>query len=81
MGRHKLKRDWKMVTDVPQNMTRVAQNRVRFMLLNFHVIDFDLMRLAVSAYLQGIADAAEVAFNQGFVPQGIEVFNDIGSGI
>jgi hypothetical protein len=68
------------VFDDPPSMVRVAEQRTRSMLIEFRAINFDLHRLVVSAYLQGVNDAAQVAFNQGFVPPGCE-FIDRGEGI
>jgi hypothetical protein len=73
-------RSWRVAFDDPPSMVRVAQQRTRFMLIEFRAIDFDLHRLVVSAYLQGVRDTALVAFNQGFVPPGCE-FIDRGDGI
>jgi hypothetical protein len=75
-----LKRNWKLSTDDPPAMIAVAKRRTQFMLLEFRAIDFDLQRLVVSAYLQGVRDAATAAFGVGFVPPGCE-FIDRGEGI
>jgi hypothetical protein len=75
--------EFHMTTDDPPTMLKMAENRCRFMLHNLRMIDFDLMRLIVSAYMQGVVDTAQVAFQNGFIPPGYkpELFIDAGEGI
>ena len=64
-------RGWGMVSD-PPSAVRLAKSRCKFMLENLHMIDYDLKRLVISAYLQGATDMAEAAFRNGFIPPGCE---------
>ncbi len=40
-------------------VVRIAASRTRPLLLNWHLMDHDIRRLLVSAYLQGCRDTAE----------------------
>lgn len=75
--------EFHMVHDDPPAMLRLAENRCRFMLHNLRMIDFDLTRLIVSAYMQGIHDMGQVVLKRGFIPPGYESepFIDAGDGI
>lgn len=80
MGRRRRRGyEWWRADELPQSMIRLAERRCQFMLESLSMLDFDLKRLVVSAYLQGINDAAAVAFKNGFVPE--EMFKDLGAGI
>jgi hypothetical protein len=63
--------DFQMVRD-PEYIVNMARRRCAFMLKSLNMIDYDLTRLVVSAYLQGVHDAGVVSFNNGFVPPGCE---------
>lgn len=80
MGRHRKTKTWKYVSDDPPEILEIARKRTQFMLFNMAAIDFDLSRLLVSAYMQGVYDTAIVAFKNGFVPPGCD-FTDAGEGI
>jgi len=46
-------------------MIDAAERRVMPLLVNLRLMDFDLKRLLVSCYLQGVRDLAETLVNKG----------------
>ncbi len=43
----------------PEELVRIADNRVKNFLLHMSWINFDLRKLIISAYCQGVSDTAE----------------------
>jgi hypothetical protein len=64
----------------PQSLVRIADDRVRRFLLHFRLIDFDLRKLIISAYCQGVVDTAD-ALAQTNTILTVQPFIDEGLGI
>lgn len=47
--------------ETPEYATTLAGRRTAFMLEHMRLLDFDLRRLLISAYLQGVNDTVQVA--------------------